>query len=96
MDTKLVSNVVTVFEYHIWTKLIGLCMARLTGVMLVHVWKKEGVPQGRDAMQEGCDYRCQSYYGWQCNIDQEVPQRKDHMMREVIEKYNIGTKQTFY
>ena len=47
MDTKIVSNVVTAFEYHIWTKLVGMCMAGLTGVMLVRVWKKEGVPWER-------------------------------------------------
>ena len=96
MDTKFVSNVVTAFEYHIWTKLVGMCMAGLTGVMLVRVWKKEGVPWERDPLQGGCGYRGQSYYGWQSNIDQEVSQRKDHMVAEVIEKYNIGNKQTFY
>ena len=28
---------VTAFEYHSWTKLIGACIARLTGGMLVRV-----------------------------------------------------------
>ena len=54
---------------------------------------------GWDPMWGGCNCRCQSWYGWywpMSNIDLEVSERKDHMVAQIIERYIIGTKQTFY
>ena len=38
---RLVLNVVTAFEYHILTKLVGACMAGLTCLMLVRAWRRK-------------------------------------------------------
>ena len=52
MELLLVSNVVTAFEYHIWTNPAGACMAGLTCKLLVRAWIKKGAySRGRDFMQ---------------------------------------------
>ena len=44
----------------------------------------------------GCGHRGQYWYGWQSHICVEVSERKEHMVKQIMEKYIIGYKPILY
>ena len=68
----------TAFKYHISTKLVGACIARLPCLMLVHAWrrKKRGNLLGRTLCGEGVTIEVHPGMGGAVTLNGKSPRDK--------------------